>query len=154
MATFPFDQESDGPHGVDAAPSQSTGVDPYSSRTAVTTGEQAGVLGPTTAYPDVDIVNGTDEIVAYVDLPGFERDDIRVRIDQQTLVLDAHREGELDESDAVYLRERPTQVERVVHLPAAVRAGGAEAELTDGVCVISLPKAAADRYEEIRIQSD
>ncbi|GAA0204246.1 Hsp20/alpha crystallin family protein [Halobaculum roseum] len=106
------------------------------------------------AYPDVDIVDAGDSVIAYVDLPGYDADDIRVRIDQQTLLIDATREEEIGETDTVVARERPTTVERMVTLPAVVRAGGAEAELNDGVCMISLPKAATDRYEEIHVKGE
>lgn len=147
-ATSPFDHEQpDVRFGGDRGTASGWGIE-YAEQPAPGAGHRQQ------AFPIVDIIDRTDEIIAFVDVPGFSEDDIRVRIDQQTLVIEADRAGEIDETDTVIARERPTSVERVIQLPAAVRAGGAEAELDDGVCVISLPKAATDRYEEIRVKSD
>ncbi|MFC7098886.1 Hsp20/alpha crystallin family protein [Halobaculum marinum] len=153
MSSFPFNQEeSDTGRGVDPAqvgewaPEQS----PAATAGQGATGETQLPVG----VPSIDVVDTDEEIIAYVDLPGFEADDVRVRVDGQTLVVDATREGEIEDTDTVLLTERPQSVERVVTLPTVVRAGGAEAELSDGVCMISLPKAANDRFEEIRVTSD
>lgn len=154
MSSFPFNQEQADPSsavdpsqvgewGAEQVPPGYGGQQQPSVRT-----------GPAVGVPSVDVVDTEEEIIAYVDLPGFDDDDVRIRIDGQTLVIDATREGEIEEDDTVVLTERPRSVERVITLPAVVRAGGAEAELNDGVCMISLPKAATDRYEEIRVTSD
>jgi HSP20 family molecular chaperone IbpA len=148
MSSFPFNQ-AEIESGVGEA-SQATDW-------GVTQASQESAFQPQVqhvASPEVDIVEAGELVIVYVDLPGYEADDVRVRIDQQTLLVDASRERELDESDTVVVRERPSLVERVITLPAVVRAGGAEAEINDGVCVISLPKAATDRYEEIHVTDD
>ncbi|MFC7137953.1 Hsp20/alpha crystallin family protein [Halobaculum litoreum] len=149
MSSFPFNQEQPEPSQVGQSTPAAQSIEGHAGEYA--TGAQSQ---PVTAMPSIDLVDTADEIIAYVDLPGFDADGVRVRIDGQTLVIDAHREGEIEETDTVVVSERPRAVERVVALPAVVRAGGAEAELNDGVCMISLPKAATDRYEEIRVDSD
>lgn len=148
MSSYPFTQsQAESQQAVES--SQSAGWSEESTVRESIYQEQQAVT-----YPDIDMVDTSEEVIAYVDLPGFTADDISVRIDQQTLAIEASRNSELEETDTVVLNERPTTVERVVTLPAAVRAGGAEAELNDGVCMVSLPKADADRYEEIRVSSD
>lgn len=106
------------------------------------------------SYPDVDVIDAGDEILVYADLPGCSPADVHVRINQQTLVINAERESALEDDDTVVLTERAPEIERVLTLPAVVRAGGAEATLSDGVCAISLPKTSTDRFEEITVKSD
>ncbi|WP_277556030.1 Hsp20/alpha crystallin family protein [Halobaculum limi] len=106
------------------------------------------------SYPDIDVIDAGEEILVYADLPGCSAEDIHVRINQQTLVISAERESELEGDDTLVLSERAPEIERVLTLPAVVRAGGAEASLSDGVCAISLPKTSTDRFEEITVKSD
>ena len=157
MSSFPFNQTQVESRGAETAQPTDWSATQPAQESASQSVQQGSVFQPHPqqfTYPDVDIVDAGDAVIAYVDLPGYDADDIRVRIDQQTLMIDATREDGVGESDTVVARERPTTIERTVTLPAVVRAGGAEAELNDGVCMISLPKAATDRYEEIHVKSD
>lgn len=157
MSSFPFNQPQVKSHSGETARPTDWSATQSTQEPASQSVQQRSVFQPHRqqfTYPDVDIVDAGDAVIAYVDLPGSDADDIRVRIDQQTLMIDATRDDGLGESDTVVARERPTAIDRTVTLPAVVRAGGAEAELTDGVCMISLPKAATDRYEEIHVKGD
>lgn len=141
MSTFPFDQPQQEPSPQASTPPEGSawGEQPFG--------------GPPAATPAVDVVDNTTEIWVFVDLPGFTEEEIEARGDQHSLVIAADRPSELEEGRRIVLRERPTRMERALQLPAPVDVGEAVATFEDGVCKISLPKVAAERYEEIEFQS-
>lgn len=142
MSTFPFDQPQQEP--VPQVPPPP--VEGFAW------GEQP-IGGPPPATPAVDVVDNSAEIWVFVDLPGFTEDEIEVRGDQHSLVISADRPTELEEGRRVVVHERPTRVERTVQLPAPVDVAEAAATYEEGVCKITLPKVAAERYQEIEFQS-
>lgn len=146
MSSYPSGQERSDQSDA-AATSQFGGLDQDQPTESIYPSTKA------VSYPDVDVVDAGEEILVYADLPGCSPDDIHVRINQQTLVISAERESTLEDDDTVVLAERAPEIERVLTLPAVVRAGGAEATLSDGVCAISLPKTSTDRFEEITVNS-
>lgn len=98
-------------------------------------------------------MDNTTEIWIFVDLPGFTDDEVEVRGDQHSLVISADRPTELEEGRRIVLHERPTRVERTIQLPAPVDVDGAVATFDDGVCKVTLPKVAAERYKEIEFEA-
>jgi HSP20 family protein len=97
----------------------------------------------------VDIVNNSMDLWVFVDLPGFQPDEIHVRGDETTVMISAERPDELEEGRQVLLKERPKQIERTIQLPATVDISDADLHYEDGVCKIILPKASSDRYVEL-----
>lgn len=104
--------------------------------------------------PAVDIFDNEDDIWVFIDLPGFKQDEIRVRSDQNSLVLSADRPTEMEENRHAVLNERTTHVERTIPLPVSVRTSAAQATFEDGVCKVKLPKAITDQYEDIKFTSE
>ena len=88
-----------------------------------------------------DVIDGDDEIVVAVDLPGREPDGIDVQLaDNRKLHVEA---GTLatDHEGRYVTRERATDaVERTIQLPAAVDEEGTEASYDRGVLTVRLPK--------------
>ena len=99
--------------------------------------------------PPVDIVSNAMDLWVFVDLPGFQPDEIHVRGDETTLMITAERPDELEEGRQVLVKERPERVERTIQLPATVDISEADLHYEDGVCKIILPKASSDRYIEL-----
>ena len=142
MSTFPHDQPlQEPPPPVQSPPVEGTAWD------------EQPFEGPPAATPAVDVVDNSDEIWVFVDLPGFAEEEIDVRGDQHTIVVSADRPTEVEEGRRVVLHERPTRIRRTIHLPAPVDLGEATASFEDGVCKVTLPKSAAERYEPIEFGS-
>jgi len=100
---------------------------------------------------NVDIVDEEDEIVALADVPGFEKGNMTVQVDDDRLRLLAERDE--DNGREYHRRERPCgTVSRTVPLPASVDTEGSEASYEDGVLSVRLPKTEIDEGEEIEIQ--
>ena len=97
---------------------------------------------PSGASAAIDLVDRAEAFVVTVDLPGFERDDIDVRITDRALRIAAERESALDGDADRYLRRerRRDSVERSIRLPEAVDREAVTAETRDGVLTVTLPK--------------
>lgn len=108
---------------------------------------------------DLDVAETDDEVVVTADLPGFDRDEILVRITDRTLSLRATREHdtehESDDVGASYVRRerRHESVSRSVALPADVDEEAAHAGYRNGVLTVSMPKrAGGDGGHRIEIE--
>lgn len=93
---------------------------------------------------DVDVADYDDEYVLMADLPGFDREDISVTVDDQIVTISAERAMSADDADAegMYLRRerRSESTSRRVRLPEAVDEGGVTASYRNGVLAVTLPK--------------
>lgn len=116
-------------------------------------GSQSTVMEPLGATPLADVVDNEDELWVYLDLPGFDRDELDVRGDETTIVVHAQRFGDVEEEQHVLVNERPNRFERTISLPASVDVDEANVSYEQGVCKITLPKAAPMQYKEIRFKT-
>lgn len=108
---------------------------------------------PSDAGTDLDLADHGDRYVVVVDLPGFEKADVDVRLVGGELNLDAERELETEAEGVDYLRKerRRESVSRRVALPDPVEEDGITARLADGVLTVELPKADVDAGTSIDI---
>ncbi len=90
----------------------------------------------------LDLADHDDEFVVTVDVPGYEKDDIDVRLTDDTLHIEGERERETDEEQENYLRrERQRRsFSRRVRLPEPVDTDEASARVQNGVLTITLGK--------------
>ncbi|WP_328766961.1 Hsp20/alpha crystallin family protein [Haloarcula nitratireducens] len=94
--------------------------------------------------PSEDLENRDDEFVLTADLPGFEKDDIDVRVTDRTLRLEAENaeETEEEEEGEYVRRERHrASVARSISLPEAVEADDISATFNNGVLTVRLPRS-------------
>jgi HSP20 family protein len=106
-------------------------------------------MGAPARGPFVDIVANSMDVWVFVDLPGFQPEEINVRGDETTLMIAADRHSELEEGRDVVVQERPKHVERTIQLPVTVDVSEADLSYQDGVCKIVLPKSSSEQYIEL-----
>jgi HSP20 family protein len=109
----------------------------------------------------LDVAEYDDQLVVMADLPGYEREEIDLTIDGDSLRIRAERthadEHEGDDRMGRYVRRerRHEAVTRSVTLPARVEESGASATYANGVLTVRLPKvdaAASDAGHRIDIE--
>jgi len=103
----------------------------------------------------IDLVDRDDEFEVTMDLPGFEKDEIDVRITDQTLHVDAEREEAVDEEQSNYIHHERSResVSRRVHFPDAVDAVAVDATLSNGVLTVTVGKSEPiESGQEIEIE--
>lgn len=94
----------------------------------------------------IDVADRADEIVVTADLPGFERDDIDVRLADNRLRIHAHREETTEETGeegrGEYIRQERSHrsMNRSITLPESVDEENVHARYTNGVLTVTLPK--------------
>ena len=104
-------------------------------------------------YPLMDIVDSKDDIVIYVEIPGVNKDDIKVKIHNDVLTISGERkEPELPEKVNCLIREREFgKFMRSVRLPYPIEVSKVSAEYKDGILKITLPKKEEVKPKEIQI---
>lgn len=98
---------------------------------------------------DITETQNTYEIEA--DLPGFERDDITVDINDGVLLIAAEREEKLKGKRHVSER-RYDSVHRQFTLPGGVEPDGVEAKLKNGVLHLSIRKSNSGKAHRVNIK--
>jgi HSP20 family protein len=99
----------------------------------------------------IDVEDTGDSFVVTADLPGFEKEDIDVRLSDQRLRIAAEHaeetteEGESEDDGRFVRQERHrSSMERVVRLPEPVDETSVSATFRNGVLTVTLAKAAPD----------
>jgi HSP20 family protein len=109
----------------------------------------------------LDVADREEEFAITVDVPGFDREDIDVRVNDRTVTVTAESSetetAEETAEDEQYLRRerRHRSLTRTVQLPEEVHADDAHATVQHGVLTITVPKAEpapADDSLEIEIE--
>lgn len=100
----------------------------------------------TTTGMGIDLADRGEEFVLTADVPGFEKDDVQLRLADDTLHITAKREHETTEEpegdEEFYIRnERERRsLSRSVRLPEPIDEDGVEATYKNGVVTLTLPK--------------
>ncbi len=101
--------------------------------------------------PSVDIYENTEEYLLYVDIPGVNREDISIDLDNGQLTLVGNRH--LQEVKGPIMEEfGSAQFRRVFSVPQGIDLSKVVAELTDGVLKLHLPKSEAVKPRKIEIR--
>jgi HSP20 family protein len=105
----------------------------------------------------LDIEERGDDFMITTPIPGMKPENVEISVLGDTLRIRAERRDERrEEGDGKrwLLREQHYGAfERTVSLPSAVKADQANAEFTDGILTITLPKAEETRERRIPIQA-
>ena len=91
--------------------------------------------------PAIDMVEDGGDLVVAIDLPGFAKKDINLRITGNVLSISAKRDQD-ETVGTVYHRHRPVKIEKKVLLPIAVKEEDkvvGKATYDNGVVTIKVP---------------
>jgi HSP20 family molecular chaperone IbpA len=91
--------------------------------------------------PAIDIVEDGNDLLIIIDLPGFAKKDIKLRIVGDILSINAKREPE-ENIGTVYYRQRPSVIEKKITLPISVSDDEkvvGTATYVDGVVTLRVP---------------
>jgi len=106
-----------------------------------------------TLMPPVDIVEDATGITLTADLPGVDRDDLVVRVEGRSLMLEAPLHlGQAESLAFVYSEIRANRYRRSFELSGELDTTAIQADLKDGVLKLRLPKMerAQPRRVEVR----
>jgi HSP20 family protein len=106
------------------------------------------------AYPLFDLAEYENESTLIAELPGVQKEDIKISIDNGYLSISGERKAfDMPEQSSWIRNEiRTGKFNRSIELPHEVDSNKITAELKNGILRISLPKAETIKPREIRIK--
>lgn len=101
----------------------------------------------------LDLIDGKDAYTVEVDVPGFSRDEIEVRVTDDTLTIEADHEHEAETESERYLRRerQHRSMRRSILLPDPVDADAVSATMSDGVLTVTIPKEVMEEGNHVDI---
>lgn len=104
-------------------------------------------------YPNVDVVEEKEAFIIHVELPGVKPEDVKIRINNNTLTVTGVKRQEVKSEQQNYYRiERAYgNFQRSFTFPATVDADRISAAFKDGVLTITLAKLVKALPKEIPI---
>lgn len=110
--------------------------------------------GPGTYYtPPVDIYEMDETIIVEADMPGVDRTDLEVKIDNGLLTMQGRVKCKsLKDVTQLYDEFVPGDFYRAFTLGEQIDEGRISAVITDGVLTVTLPKAQSTRARRIEIK--
>ena len=93
--------------------------------------------------PVIDVLEGKDELVVKVEVPGIEPKEINLTLAEQVLTINGEKQYEKEEKDEKFYRmERAMGAfSRSVRLPIPVDIGKVTAVFKNGLLTVTLPKS-------------
>lgn len=111
--------------------------------------------GTTPSYPAMNVWTDEDSAILTAELPGIERENIDISVEDDTVTLRGERWPEKEEEDVTYHRRerRHGSFVRTFRLPFRVEAENVEATFKNGVLNIALPRAPEDKPRKISVRA-
>ena len=92
--------------------------------------------------PPVDIHLEKNNLVITVDIPGFNKDDIKLTIHGNILSIKAEKKINTNSKDEIICNQRPNVIDKKIRLPIKIKEGEEKvnsAKYVDGVLTIKIP---------------
>lgn len=115
--------------------------------------EETDLLSPAWR-PAVDLEETGDEYKAKVELPGVDKNDIKITMEGNVLTIRGEKQQEKKEKDVNYHRVERFygSFQRSFELPGGVKNDKIEAEFKDGILTVRMPKAEESKAKQIDVK--
>jgi HSP20 family protein len=103
--------------------------------------------------PAIELQDKGKNVILRAEIPGVEGKDLDVRVTREAVAISGeHRYEEKAEENGMFGSEfRYGKFERVIPLPVAVQNDRVNADFTNGILTLTLPKLAADRAVKVNV---
>ncbi len=92
--------------------------------------------------PPIDMHLEDNNLIVTIDIPGFNKEDIKLSIHRNVLSINAEKKEKNNVKDEVICKQRPNIIDKKIRLPIRIKEGEEKvnsAKYTDGVLVIKIP---------------
>ena len=114
------------------------------------------IPGPIERYrkPYIDIVETDKEVVATAEMPGLEKEDIKINITEDRLEIstETKQDEEKKEKGYIYKERRSGSYYRSISLPSAIDPDNAKATYNNGVLEIKMPKTDVKKKTPLKVE--
>ena len=90
--------------------------------------------------PPIDLHEENDNVIVTVDIPGFDKSDIKVSMNCNVLSINAEKKD--NKNGRIIMKQRPRVIDKKMRLPITVKEGEEKvnsAKYVDGVLTIEIP---------------
>jgi HSP20 family protein len=103
--------------------------------------------------PALDVYEQKDNYLVQVELPGVNKDDVKLSLEQGTLTITGERKGDVKEetAEAYHVERFQGRFQRTVNLPESIASDKVTAQYKDGVLTVTLPKREEAKPRQIDI---
>jgi len=111
-----------------------------------------GIRNPTFS-PSLDFIDQEDKYLVKIEVPGIEKENIDIEIDDDTLIIKGEKKNEYEETkNDVYVNERLYGIfRREIRLPVDCDRNSIEANYKNGLLCLDLPKVKLKEKEKKKI---
>ena len=91
--------------------------------------------------PPVDMRLEDNNLIVTIDIPGFNKEDIKLSIHRNILSISAEKKEKDDVKDGIICKQRPNVIDKRIRLPIRIKEGEEKvdsAKYTDGVLTIKI----------------
>jgi len=104
------------------------------------------------SFPPINIFQKGEDLVAVVELPGVDKSDLEIEAKENTIRIRGRKAIAYGEQASVHRRERVSGMfDRTVSVPIRIEPDQIKAEYRDGLLVLFIPRAEADRPRSIKV---
>ena len=103
--------------------------------------------------PPVDIHVNDDSLTIIIDIPGFDKKDIKLSIRGNILSINAEKEIDEDKKNSIVCNQRPNIIDKKIRLPADIKEGEenvSSAKYVQGVLTLTIP--ITKRGKDIKVE--
>lgn len=105
----------------------------------------------------IDVLESKDgsEIIVKADLPGFDKEDVGIRVTENSIEIKArHKEKKIEKTERMYRAERSYgELKRYLTLPVEVKPETAKASMKNGVLEVRIEKAKPKKeVKEVKVE--
>ncbi len=107
--------------------------------------------------PAIDVRETKNDFLVSAELPGLTKADVEITVENGVLSLSGEKKEEFEEGSAesgrYVLERRYGRFQRNFSLPRGIDADKVKAQFADGILTITLPKVAAAKPRQIKIEA-
>jgi HSP20 family protein len=117
-------------------------------------GERGETLPAEYRPPSIDVVETDREVIARAEMPGLEKENIKINLTEDRLEISAEtkQEEEKKEKGYVYREIRSGSYYRAIALPSSVDPNNAQASYKNGILEIKIPKTEVKEKKEVKVE--
>lgn len=117
-------------------------------------GDRDASTAETVWRPRMDLIETEDDYRLHLDMPGMDKDDLKISYQDNELVVSGERKSARSEEDEEFVRVERSfgQFRRAFTLPRTVDADNISASYNKGVLTVTVPKTESVKPHQIEIQ--
>ena len=103
-------------------------------------------------FPPINLFQQGHDILAVVELPGVEKNDLKIQAKNNTIRISGRKAVTYPEGVSLHRRERVKgEFDRTITLPVQIDADHIKAEYRDGILALFLPRSESDKPRTISV---